>query len=145
MLYIANPGVGRLPRMNALKYHFGLQMQCYPSSGQQKLIDFNANNDRFLYNRDVAINRAQYSRRLLNLEFFWKSNQQLPFGIRYRKAYWDVIRFLPFRLNWLVMKEIDNQIKDSQLKHYYPWFNSQLTDSLVAKNVHMKFRTALLI
>lgn len=143
MLYIANPGVGRLPRMNALKYHFGLQMQCYPSAGQQKLIDFNANNDRFLYNRDVAINRAQYSRKLLMVENQWKTNRKLPFGIRYRKAYWDVIRFLPFRLNWLVIKEIDAQIKDSQLKHHYPWFDNKLTDSLVAKNVHMKFRTAL--
>lgn len=47
MLYVKNPGVGRLPRMNALKYHFGLQLQCYPSSQQISLIDFNANNDRF--------------------------------------------------------------------------------------------------
>lgn len=143
MLYITNPGVGRLPRMNALKYHFGLQLRCYPSAGQQKLIDFNANNDRFLYNRDVAINQAQYQRKLLNLENQWKINTELLFGIRYRKAYWDIIRFLPLRLNWLVMKEIDAHIKDSQLKHHYPWFDSKLTDSLVAKNVHMKFRTAL--
>lgn len=32
MLYVKNPGVGRLPRMNALNYHFGLQMQFYTAS-----------------------------------------------------------------------------------------------------------------
>lgn len=69
MLYVKNPGVGRLPRMNALKYHFGLQMQFYPSSYQRKMIDFNANNDRFLYNRDVSINRANYAWHQLQIEW----------------------------------------------------------------------------
>lgn len=142
MLYVSNPGVGRLPRMNALKYHFGLQMQCYPSFHQIKMIDYNANNDRFLYNRDVAINRAQYAWHQLQLEWTWKQ-LDMPVNVKYHRAYWDVIRYLPFRLNWIVMKQIDVQIKDKDLKHHYEWFDSKLVDSLVAKNVHKKFASAL--
>ena len=143
MLYVKNPGVGRLPRMNALKYHFGLQLQCYPSSQQISLIDFNANNDRFLYNRDVAIQRANRQRQLLELEQAWKRPGEMPFSCRYSFAYFDVIRFLPFRWNRIVMKQFDSQIKDSKLKEYYEWFDDPRADSLVPKNVHMKFRSAL--
>lgn len=142
MLYVKNPGVGRLPRMNALKYHFGLQMQFYPSSYQRKLIDFNANNDRFLYNRDVSINRANYAWHQLQIEWLWK-RFVMPVNIKYHRAYWDVIRYLPFRLHWIVFNQVDAQIKDKDLKRRYTWFDSPLTDSLVAKNVHKKFKTAL--
>ena len=143
MLYVKNPGVGRLPRMNALKYHFGLQLRCYPSDVQKKLIDFNGNNDRFLYNRDVAIQRAKRMLQLLQLEAKWKQPGKLPFDDRYRFMYFDVIRYLPFRFDFIAMKSFDATIKDSKLKEQYTWFDDPMADSLVPKNVHMKFRSAL--
>lgn len=93
MLYVTNAKVGRLPRMSKLKYHFGLQMQCYPSSKQRQMIDFNAEVDRFLYNRDVAIQRAQRQAQLLKLALHWRRIGQWPVGIRYASMYWDIIRF----------------------------------------------------
>ena len=143
MLYVTSTKVGRLPRMSKLKYHFGLQMQCYPSSKQRQMIDFNADVDRFLYNRDVAIQRAQRQAQLLKLELRWRRIGQWPVGIRYVSMYWDIIRFLPYRFDWIWAKWVDKQIKDSQLKIVYPWMNKDLSDSMVPKNVHMKFRSAL--
>lgn len=143
MLYVKNPGVGRLPRMSALNYHFGLQMRCYPSDAQKQMIDFNANNDRFLYNRDVAIQRAKRMLQLLQLEAKWKRPGKLPFDVRYRFMYFDVIRYIPFKFDFIAMKSYDATIKDSQLKNHYEWFDDERADSLVPKNVHMKFRSAL--
>lgn len=143
MFYVANPGIGRLPRMSTLKYHFGLKMQCYPSTKQIQAIDANSNMDRFLYNRDVAIQRAKRSKQLLDLEAMWKQPGVAPFSCRYCFAYWHVIRFLPFIFDRIVMKQMDSQIKDSKLKDVYTWMNKPYVDSLVAKNVHMKFKAAL--
>lgn len=55
---VSNKFVPRLNRMADLPYHFGLKMRCYPSYHQQAIIKLNGDNDRFLYNRLVVINRC---------------------------------------------------------------------------------------
>ena len=65
------------------------------------------------------------------------------FNNRYRFMYFDIIRYLPFRFNCIAMNSFDATIKDSKLKEQYTWFDDPMADSLVPKNVHMKFRSAL--
>lgn len=89
MLYVKNPGVPLLFRMNVLSYYFGFQRRCYLLDAQRQTVAFNANNDRFFYNRGVVIQPAEWMLQLLQLKFQRKRLGELPFGSRYLFMYFD--------------------------------------------------------
>ena len=139
---VSNKFVPRLNRMEDLPYHFGLKMRCYPSYHQQAIIKLNGNNDRFLYNRLVAINRYTRLYRQFQIRNLWKE-MDLPFSCKYRRAYWDVINMMELRFHLINWQLFQATLKDKQIKEIYPWFKDPLTDSLVPKTVRIKFRKAL--
>lgn len=138
-MFVSNKNIPRLPRMSALNYHFGLKMRCYPSSKQKQMIDENSYLDRFLYNRDVAIHNAEYQFRKWQFQQLWQQ-LELP-GLFFLKP--RMIYFEPLILDWCFYKYMDSLFRDSQLTQIYPWINTKLIDSMVPKNVHKKYASAL--
>lgn len=150
-----------LDPMADLPFHYGIVLRAYPSSKQIKTIKENANTDRFLYNWQIANDRANFIFKLYRIHYKWEHDDEftlilVPWLCR---SVFQEIKFDPIRLDIAFFNKamfdlgqaskvtdeegkVKRVNKIKNIKKLYPWMNKLDLDSLMYEQSFRKHRFA---
>lgn len=134
-----------LPAMKDLDYHYGLKMKMYPSYQQIKIIDYNGNTNRFLYNEKVAHSKLKY-----RFKCYWElqnpsADELLTLRYWKNKMIYPQTTCLSLLKSRMLNSYIFNvYLTDAQRSKAIPWMNKnrKLQDSLMPKQCRKNYQFA---